>query len=320
MGFSWLGASSFLLLIVVGIFLSVPRLIQRKQSSVQIVAERFAEDVCLDSHTGSAGEPLSHTSVQTAGRRPSATKAESASAATAATADSTGWVIHWGRVAIFGTAVLSVLGAVILFIWALLAPAGFLAPAVLTVISVAGFATLRALAIRDAKARGRQWRQNAQPEQVSDVVLHAPTPRVKASQDLEEPRATHRPVKHPSAAPVSYAVKSLRHARAHHDAPRDGLEGTAEEPLQNRRELEQPFENSIQQWEPTPLPEPVYRDIELKQPELPQELFETKFTLPALRESATDKNAHGQSSSAKHTQTIGAGPSLDEILNRRRRS
>lgn len=294
MDISWVGATSILLVISVTLFLALPRFFQYPSAS-QIEAERFAEDICLDSQTGMEGEPLSHTArVCDFSKEPTNAGLTFSQQAI--------FTIRWKRVAIFGVGALSACTAFISGVFAIFTALGWGIPLGALTLTIFSLATLRSLAIRDAKIRGR--RRVAENNQVaeSEIVLQPRIQREKSPPSDEENLPLpipSKPQKREQQIPVSSASKSLRYARTHHRPQRQSLEGTSQESLSQRQLPEEPFENSLDTWQPTPLPEPVYTDFELVRPDQkPSKVEEFKIPEPPK---------------------VLSGSSLDEILGRRRR-
>lgn len=305
MGISWLGASSVLLVIAVVLFLAIPRFFQRN-SVTSIAAERFAEDICLDSHTGLSGEPLSHTVLAADTPTWSVSSRPARVARSQSQPEEARYTIYWGRVLIFGLGLVAFLTAFLSALFALFSSSSWLVPVTSFLVALACIATLRAFALHDEKKRGRRrLAQNPQP-QTSHIVLQPAQESEAAPQKndflREESPVRLKPKPSEDQQPVSFAAKSLRYARTHHQPERLRLEGTAKKPLRDRRLPEVPFESSVLEWQPTPLPEPIYTDFELVQPE------NTKFMPEAFKipEPPTSQGAPSSNS-------------LDDILSRRRR-
>lgn len=302
MASSWLGATSVLLVLVVIIFLALPKLLQRSQDTT-IAAERFAEDIYLDAQTGLAGEPLAHTAAPH-----SRLAAPSEEPTQQREAEEPAFTIYWGRVLIFGVGVFALLTAFFTSLIALFTALSWAVPATSLLAAGACVATLRAFALHDAKKRGHHAVATRPTIEHEEIVLR---PREKSQEKApltlenlpESANVRIKPSKTDDQVPVAFAAKSLRYARTHHQSERPVLEGTATStPLEERRLPEEPFESAVAEWQPTPLPEPIYTDFELVRPE-GQSSIPAEFTLPAPLSSPT----------------IVSGSSLDDILNRRRR-
>ncbi len=177
MGLSWFGATSTLLVLAFVMYLVLPRK-KSEDSMASIAAENYAADVCLDSLTGLDQEPLSHSSRVAAG----ATKTHEDESRSALAFSIGGgsvrradqpeniqpthsaeaemfevsepeWKIKWGRVGIFGCAVLSLALAFITAVLALVSGASWVLPAGCVVLSCGSLVTLRMLALRDQAER-----------------------------------------------------------------------------------------------------------------------------------------------------------------------
>lgn len=303
MASSWLGATSVLLVLAVIIFLALPKLLQRSQDTT-IAAERFAEDIYLDAQTDLAGEPLDHTAAPH-----SRLAAPSEEPTQQREAEEPAFTIYWGRVLIFGVGVFALLTAFFTSLIALFTALSWAVPATSLLVAGACVATLRAFALHDAKKRGHYAAATRPTIEHEEIVLR---PREKSQEKApltlenlpESANVRIKPSKTDDQVPVAFAAKSLRYARTHHQSERPVLEGTATStPLEERRLPEEPFESAVAEWQPTPLPEPIYTDFELVRPE-GQSSIPAEFTLPVPPSSSP---------------TIVSGSSLDDILNRRRR-
>lgn len=321
MNLTWLGASSVLLLLALTMFIAVPRIVRSRSPLASICAEKEAADI-LAEETESTPAPLTFPAHQTDFAR------EAAQAPSSQYQPQV--LIKRGRVALFGGAVISLAAAAVLALLALISQLSWWLPLALLLVSAFSLATLRILAVRDSKKRGRRRRSReqesplvltkaapapAEAEQI-ETVSEAPLQPVRSKvKPLAQPPVelsvapAQAPTRQAGQAPLSFTAKSLRYARTHRVEHRPNLQGTAgSEELTLREETGEKFIPATSGWQPTEVPQPTYLDVEEVQRELPAPID-------------TDHYEKSRSKSLAEAQRLGeeeAGFQLDDILARRR--
>ncbi len=341
MGLTWLGATSVLLLIAVAVFIALLRY-YRHSAQAHIHAERSAEDIVTDEVDSAEAQSLALAEGQGQAAAYAGSKTFSAPASSSSPPE---FRLKWGRISIFLPGLLALLAGIILVPCALLTDLPWVWPGLAWALALLAFASLRALALKDAKARGRNYRADPRHQPAPEQGIVLTKAQKGADQEAEQgadsqkdpkdeagwatlgqagqkPGAdegdqllelaespAQRPVKTPGQQPVNYAAKSLRYARTQPRPDRSSLEGTAgAAQMQLHADLEPRFESQQKSWQPTQVPQPTYLEVEQAQRSLPDPV-----EIPAYEKSA--------SSSLKEAQQmadLASGMSLDEILKRRR--
>lgn len=215
-------------------------------------------------------------------------------------------VYRWDRIAIFAAGSASLLIAIITGILAPFTAVAWYVPFIFFGVTVASLATLRYLALQDAKKRAKRRPVSKSQQSVSQVVLKPQKEEPKSKVQPSESGAPQvKPIKHSQQKPINFASKSLRYARTHHQ----------DEPVQNidfkklpsgSIELEQQ-ENlgQVETWDVRETPRPTYLDAAVS---FTNETTTLDIAEPEKSESATLKEAAVKA----------YGMDLDDVLSRRR--
>ena len=217
-------------------------------------------------------------------------------------------VYRWGRIAIFGAGMVSLLVALVTSVLAPFTALAWFVPVLFLGLTVASLATLRYLAIQDSKKRKNHRKPVVQPvEEVSQVILKPQDGEAKEELAASASGAQQvKPIKHRQQKPINYASKSLRYARTHHQAQ-------PEKPVEfkklpsGRVELEEQVSLTHEgTWEVRETPRPTYLDAEVRYRSI--ETSQVTIDRPEASESATLKDAVEKAYSMN----------LDDVLSRRR--
>lgn len=290
---SWAGASSILILIVgVIIFMTVSRATQHNVTPIN--AEKFASDVVENPQQMRGNDSTSEPTI----------------------------TFLKGRMAIFAGAVLALVGALVTGVLAPFTSVSWWTPCLLLLISVGCLATLRALALSDARQRAESLatrRQVARPRRGQRPVKK-PATSIKPHQ-----LASYEPYVHGDndrvyrPAPVSSSAKNLHYARTHR-AVAEQL--PHKETAHQRQEADnvsqeyasqtyvayahQQFEKAPEKsWTPVRIPTPTY----LEAPVVYRDVDVTP-----LAEELSHPKAEDIHEGTEH----GVVMNIDEVLNRRR--
>lgn len=245
MAWGWLGASSFLLVIAAAFtYVAMTRLSRPRFEPIG--AEKMASDV-LEQESGSSTSSDAYSFSNNTERKPSKV----------------------ARLAIFGAGSLSLLLGLLFIAIAVFTGVTWVIPTCFVVMGFSAFAFLRALAVRDQRARyesaDSSFSENASVAYNSDETeLQANPTKVKKSASAPSSARVLQ------AKPVAASVKSLRYARTHRDFERYTEVAQDNDSAPQPRQQDgvppmahhQSLEVEDTSWQPVEVPRPLYLDTE----------------------------------------------------------
>ncbi|MEX3609451.1 hypothetical protein VVR12_00160 [Rothia sp. LK2588] len=313
MTLTWLGASSVLVIIAIAFLIAMPSYFARSRTS-DIHAERNADDIIADD--AELTDPAYDTVTPS---RP-----DTGYAATF-TGREAGTPLAPGRIMLVAFVVLGLAMVLVGAPIAVMTALSWWVPGAGLLLAGGSLAALRALALADARRRGRRYRDEYAAE-ASQIVLTKPAPEQQA-EEPEALRAASTVVVDDEPAepqrPVKQAVKSLKNARATREPSYRDLLGTAGvQELGLKHELHPAFEPATSSWEPREVPIPTYLEVAPSYAHLPQPADFASYEQAKREEEAAEKTELSQRNAAtethESTQSATGAIALDEILRRRR--